>query len=65
MSDPERNECCYSEKPNSSDLISRQEAIEAAIEAADDWDGGYSKERERLIRDALEKLLSAQPERKK
>ena len=47
------------------DSISRQAAIEAAIEAADDWDGGYSKERERLIRDALEKLPSAQPERKK
>ena len=44
------------------DLISRQAAIDAAIEAADDWDGGCSKERERFIRDALEELPSAQPE---
>ena len=29
MSDPNRNECSYSEKPNSSDLISRQEALKA------------------------------------
>lgn len=45
-----------------SDLISRQAAIDAAIEAADDWDGGCSKERERFIRDALEELPSSQPE---
>ena len=42
------------------DTIYRQAAIEAAIEAADDWDGGCSKERERFIRDALEELPSAQ-----
>jgi hypothetical protein len=45
-----------------SDLIDRQAAIDTAIEAADNWDGGYSKERERFIRDALEELPSAQPE---
>ena len=28
MSDPNRNECSYSEKPNSSDLISRQALLE-------------------------------------
>ena len=44
------------------DPIDRQMAIDAAIEAADDWDGGYSKERERFIREALEALPSAQPE---
>jgi len=44
------------------DLIDRQAAIDAAIEAADDWDGGCSKERERFIRDALEELPSTQPE---
>ena len=44
------------------DLIDRQAAIDAAIEAADDWDGGCSKERERFIRYALEELPSAQPE---
>ena len=43
------------------DLISRVAAIDAAIEAADDWDGGCNKERERFIRDALEQLPSAQP----
>ena len=43
------------------DLIDRQAAIDVAIEAADDWDGGCSKERERFIRDALEELPSAQP----
>lgn len=47
------------------DLISRQEAIDAAIEAADDWDGGYNKERERFIRGALEELPSVHPERPK
>ena len=49
-------------KAASGDLISRQAAIDAAIEAADDWDGGCSKERERFIRDALEKLPSVQPD---
>ena len=47
-----------------SDLISRQEAIDAAIEAADEWDGGYNGERERIIRGALEALPSAQPEQR-
>ena len=28
MSDPNRNECSYSEKPNNSDLISRQALLE-------------------------------------
>ena len=28
------------------DLISRQMAIDAAVEAADEWDGGYSRSRE-------------------
>ena len=47
------------------DTISRQAAIDTAIDAADDWDGGHSKERERFIREALEELPSAQPERKR
>ena len=42
------------------DVVYRQAAIDAAIEAADDWDGGCSKERERFIRDALEELPPAQ-----
>lgn len=32
------------------DLISRAAAIEAAIDGADDWDGGYSPTREQYIR---------------
>ena len=47
------------------DTISRQAAIDTAIDAADDWDGGHSKERERFIREALEELPSAEPELKK
>ena len=35
------------------DLISRAAAIEAAIDGADDWDGGYSPERERYIREHM------------
>ena len=46
-------------------MIYRQDAIDAAIEAADDWDGGCSKERDRFIRDALEELPSAQPDYEK
>lgn len=48
-----------------SDSIGRQEAIDTAIEAADAWDGGHNVERERYIREALEKLPPVQPERKK
>jgi hypothetical protein len=44
------------------DCISRQAAIEAAIEAADEWDGGYNVEREKLIESYISKLPSAQPE---
>ena len=33
MSNPNRNECSYSEKPNSSDTISRQAAIDALEKA--------------------------------
>ena len=44
------------------DCISRKTAIDAAIEAVDEWDGGYNKERERMIRWALLGLPSAQPE---
>ena len=50
----------YVPDTNVGELISRQAAIDAAIDAADDWDGGYDKERERFIREALEGLPSAQ-----
>lgn len=38
------------------DLISRAAAIEAAIDGADDWDGGYNPERERYIREHIAQL---------
>lgn len=38
------------------DLISRAAAIEAAIDGADDWDGGYNPERERYIREHMAKV---------
>jgi len=48
--------------PNT-DTISRQAAIETAIDAADDWDGGMNSERARIIGKALLDLPSAQPEK--
>ena len=46
-----------------SDLISRQAAINAAIDAADDWDGGYSLSRRAdMIERAINNLPSARPE---
>lgn len=45
------------------DLISRQAAITAAVEAADEWDGGYNYERQLIIEEALARIPSA--ERKK
>lgn len=38
------------------DLISRQAAIDAAIEAADEWDGGCNRSRAEIIAKALEQL---------
>ena len=45
------------------DCISRQAAINAAIEAADEWDGGGNRNREKIIEKALEQLpsVTAQP----
>lgn len=45
-----------------SDLINRQAAIDAAIEAAYKWDGCYSVEMARIIADDLKALPSAQSE---
>lgn len=42
-----------------SDTINRQDAIDAAIEAADIWDGYYSPERERIITERLKKVPAA------
>ena len=44
------------------DLISRQAAIEAAIEGADEWGEGYSDSRDEMITNAIDKVPSAQPE---
>ena len=44
-----------------SDLISRQDAIDTAIEAADEWDGGYSRSRDEIITMKLQTLPSGQP----
>lgn len=38
--------------------IDRQLAIDTAIDAVDSWDGGCNKEREKIIREAFEKLPS-------
>ena len=45
-----------------SDLIERQKAIDAAIKATDDWDGGYNITRANMIEKELNDLPSAQPE---
>ena len=47
---------------NDGDLISRQAAIEAAIKATDDWDGGYNITRANMIEKELNDLPSAKPE---
>ena len=44
-----------------SDLIYRQAAIDAAIEAVDDWDGGTNIGRQKRIEKAIKALPSAQP----
>ena len=46
------------------DLIDRQAAIDATLEAADDWDGGCNKSRDKYITSALIELPSAQPEQR-
>ena len=43
------------------DPIERQAAIDTAVEAADEWDGGYSRSREEMITMKLRMLPSAQP----
>ena len=47
------------EEDTTSDCISRQAAIEAAIEGADEWDGGYSNSRDEAITSAIGKVPSA------
>jgi hypothetical protein len=56
MSDANRNECSYSEKPNSPDLISRQEALKALRPIMRKSDYFYE------ILKAIQDIPSAQPE---
>ena len=56
MSDPNRKECSYSEKPNSSDLISRQEALKALRPIMRKSDYFYE------ILKAIQDMPSAQPD---
>lgn len=44
------------------DAISRQAAIDAAIEAVDSWDGGCNIGRQKRIENYINSLPSAQPE---
>lgn len=46
-----------------SDLISRRAAIDAAIQSTMDWDGMFIQDANCRIRDAINELPSAQPER--
>lgn len=46
------------------DAVSRQEAINAAIDGADKWDGGFNREREKCIREEIEKLPPVTPQQK-
>ena len=50
-----------SREDTTSDCISRQEAIDAALSAADDWDGGCNKSRDKYITNALLDLPSVHP----
>ena len=43
------------------DAISRQAAINVAVDAVDDWDGGCNKTREEYIRKALETIPPVTP----
>lgn len=43
------------------DAISRQAAINVAVDAVDDWDGGCNKTREEYIRKALETIPPVAP----
>lgn len=47
------------------DLVSKQMAIDAAIEAVDSWDGRCSIGRQKRIENYIKKLPPAQPKRGK
>ena len=58
MSDQNRNECSYSEKPNSSDTISRQTAINEIAR----WKGYLDADMIMRIQIGIKRLPSTQPE---
>jgi hypothetical protein len=65
MSDPNRNECSYSEKPNDSDTIYRQDALEALrtcyeIERIDYTNGNEYINYEQAVHE-IEQAPAAQP----
>jgi len=66
MNDPNRNECSYSEKLNSSDIISRRKAFEYFVTL---WECiGTIMDREEwedVCMTTANEIPSAQPERKK
>ena len=47
------------------DTISRQAAIDAACDGADEWDGSRDEWRDKFITEFIEAVPSAQPERKR
>lgn len=46
------------------DCVSRQAVIDAAIDGADKWDGGFNREREKCIREEIDKLPPVSPQPK-
>jgi len=48
----------------SEDCVSRQAAINVAVDAVDDWDGGCNKTREEYIRKALETIPPVTPKQR-
>lgn len=50
------------EQQTCEDAVSRQAAIDAAINGADDWDGGYSPTREEYIKKAIKALPPINPQ---
>ena len=66
MNDPNRNECSYSEKPNDSELIYRQDALEALRTCYETERIDYTNGNEYINYDQavheVEQLSSAQPD---
>ena len=52
------------EQQTCEDAVSREAAIDAAINGADDWDGGYNPTREEYIKKAINALPSVNPQQR-